>query len=211
MDLKKYLALSVALGMVFSFVGVVVAKESNTKEITQKRVIAHIQEETNRAVSSGCKLIRNAKTLTSLDCPESVARNLSLTEDVRVFALEDEVGISNFKPGITSASANQQIGANTVHINGNTGIGRKVVVLDTGYNYLHPELASSYLGGKDFVNNDADPMDDQGHGSHVSGIITADGIDANAKGVAPDAQVIVGKVLGSDGSGYFSDVVAGIY
>src|SRR3989344_2770479 len=84
-----------------------------------------------------------------------------------------------------SASANQQIGATIVHNNGNTGNGRKVVVLDTGYNRLHPELSSSYLGGKDFVNNDNDPTDDNGHGSHVAGIITADGIDPKAKGGAP--------------------------
>lgn len=201
--------------MVFSFVGIVIAKESNTKDVLQKRVVAHSKEEANKAISSGCKMVREAKTLTALNCPESVAQSLSLAEDIKVYALEDEnTGADTLntpKPGIASASANQQIGANTVHVSGNTGSGRKVVVLDTGYNYLHPELISSYLGGKDFVNNDADPMDDQGHGSHVSGIITADGINPNAKGVAPDAGIIAGKVLDQNGSGYFSDVVAGIY
>jgi subtilisin family serine protease len=97
-----------------------------------------------------------------------------------------------------------------VQSSGNNGTGRKIVILDTGYNYLHPELSSSYLGGKDFVNND-DPFDDNGHGSHVAGIITADGVDAKAKGVAPGTGIIVGKVLDSSGSGYFSDVVAAIY
>jgi subtilisin family serine protease len=111
----------------------------------------------------------------------------------------------------TDVAANAQVGADVVHTEGNTGQGRKVVVLDTGYNYNHPDLASSYLGGKDFVNNDNDPMDDDGHGTIVSGLITADGLNSAAKGAAPDVGVIVGKVLDSQGSGFFSDVVAGIY
>lgn len=178
-----------------------------------KRVVAHSEEEVGRAVSLGCEVVRDVKVLKALRCPKGVAESLSLADDVRVFALEDEeVGISSrLQVNIMSASANQQIGANIVQSSGNTGSGRKVVVLDTGYNYNHPELSSSYLGGKDFVNNDNDPVDDQGHGSHVAGIITADGIDPNAKGVAPGTGVIAGKVLDQNGSGYFSDVVASIY
>ncbi|MBI5734164.1 MAG: S8 family serine peptidase [Candidatus Kerfeldbacteria bacterium] len=188
-------------------------KAGGVKLNARKRVIAHTENEVGKAVSLGCEVVRETKELKALRCPQGIAESLSLADDVRVFALEDEeVGISNYsKVKILSANANQQIGANIVHASGNTGAGRKVVVLDTGYNYLHPELSSSYLGGKDFVNNDNDPMDDQGHGSHVSGIITADGVDPNAKGVAPDAGVIVGKVLDETGSGYFSDVVASIY
>ena len=214
MKQNKYLAVITILVAVFVFVGAVSAKTSVDKGGIHKRVIAHTEEETDKAISLGCKVVREAKTLKALRCPQGVAESLSLAEDVRVFALEEdeEVGISSpSRVGATSASANQQIGANLVHASGNTGGGRKVAVLDTGYNYLHPELSSSYLGGKDFVNDDNDPMDDEGHGSHVAGIITADGIDPKAKGVAPDAGVIAGKVLDETGSGYFSDVVAGIY
>ena len=210
---KKYLVAVVAIIAVFVLVGVVSARGVSDKGDSHKRVVAHSEEEVNKAVSSGCKVVREVKTLKALSCPQGVAESLSLAEDVRVFALDDEKAdiLRNPQPGATSASANQQIGADIVHASGNTGSGRKIVVLDTGYNYLHPELSSSYLGGKDFVNNDSDPMDDEGHGSHVSGIITADGVDPRAKGVAPDAGIIVGKVLDQNGSGYFSDVVAGIY
>ena len=137
------------------------------------------------------------KTLNVLKCPKGVSDDLSLEEDIQVFAAD--------------SGANTQIGASTVSTSGNTGAGRKIVVLDTGYNYNHPELSSSYLGGKDFVNNDSDPFDDNGHGSHVAGIITADGIDPKAKGVAPDAGILAGKVLDTNGSGYFSDIVSAIY
>ena len=213
MNFKKYLVVTVALVTVFTLVGAINSRTVIGKGDIHKRVITHSAEETHTAVSLGCKVVRDAKTLKALDCPQRIAESLSLSEDVRVFALDNEeaVGLRGPQPSATSASANQQIGANIVHASGNTGSGRKVAVLDTGYNYLHPELSSSYLGGKDFVNNDNDPMDDQGHGSHVAGIITADGIDPNAKGVAPDAGVIAGKVLDQNGSGWFSDVVAGIY
>lgn len=206
--------MAAALVSVFVLVGVASARGVVDKGDLHKRVIAHSEEEVNKAVSLGCEVVREAKTLKALRCPQAVADSLSLAEDVRVFALDDdeEVGVlRDPRPSATSASANQQIGANIVHASGNTGSGRKVVVLDTGYNYIHPELSSSYLGGKDFVNNDNDPMDDQGHGSHVSGIITADGVDQNARGVAPDAGIIAGKVLDQNGSGYFSNVVAGVY
>src|SRR3989344_5618077 len=214
MNFKKYLVAVAALVAVFTFMETVNARVTVDKSDTYKRVIAHTKEEVDKAVSSGCEVVREAKTLKALRCQREIAESLSLTDDVRVFALEEdeEVDVSSrSQVRITSTSANQQIGANIVHTSGNTGSGRKVVVLDTGYNYLHPELSSSYLGGKDFVNNDSDPMDDEGHGSHVAGIITADGIVTSAKGVAPDAGVMAGKVLDQNGSGYFSDVVAGIY
>lgn len=162
-----------------------------------KRVIAHTDDEVASAVAKGCAVVRDAKTLKALVCSEQAAAELGLQEDIRVFAVD--------------AGANAQINADDVHVSGNTGAGRKVAVLDTGYNYLHPELVSSYLGGRDFVNDDDDPFDDNGHGSHVSGIITADGVNATAKGVAPDAGIIAHKVLDAGGSGFFSDVIAAIY
>ncbi len=170
-------------------------EKDNGKE--KVRVIAHTDKEISDAKSKGCKVVRKAKTLKALECSKDAASSLGLQEDVQVFAMD--------------AIANTQIGANLVQASGNTGTGRMVVVLDTGYNYNHVELSSSYLGGWDFVNDDPDPLDDNGHGSHVAGIITADGINADAKGVASDAGIIAGKVLSASGGGYFSDVVAAIY
>lgn len=161
------------------------------------RVLAVTLEEAQRAEIHGCKTVREARNLKAYECDGLVVTSLGLPEDVRVFAVD--------------AGVNTQIGAGTVHAGGNTGAGRKIAVLDTGYDYNHPELTSSYLGGYDFVNNDTDPMDDNGHGSHVGGIITADGINSAAKGTASDAAILVGKVLAANGSGYFSDVVAAIY
>jgi subtilisin family serine protease len=56
----------------------------------------------------------------------------------------------------------------------NATVAKNVCVLDTGVDYLHKDLTTTrVLKGKDWVNNDADPMDDNGHGTHVAGIISA--------------------------------------
>lgn len=167
------------------------------KQDKDKRVIAHSAEEIAAALAQGCSIARETHGMTALICAESTATSLGLQDDIRMFAMD--------------SGANTQTKASSVHTAGNTGAGRKIAILDTGYNYNHPELSSSYLGGKDFVNNDNDPMDDNSHGSHVAGLITADGFNSQAKGVAPDAGIVSAKVLDSAGSGYFSDSVAAIY
>jgi PGF-pre-PGF domain-containing protein len=94
-----------------------------------------------------------------------------------------------------------------------TGRGQTVCVIDTGVDYTHPDLGGGMgigfkvLGGYDFVNNDNDPIDDNGHGTHVAGTIAANG---NLKGVAPDANIIAIKVLNASGFGSTIDVLAGI-
>jgi len=170
---------------------------ATAKQDKGKRVIAHSTEEVAAALAQGCTIARETRGMTALICPESTATALGLQEDILMFAMD--------------SGANTQIKASLVQSSGNTGAGRKIAILDSGYNYNHPELSSSYLGGKDFVNNDNDPMDDNNHGSHVAGIITADGIDPKAKGAAPNAGIVSAKVLDAQGSGYFSDSVAAIY
>lgn len=87
----------------------------------------------------------------------------------------------------------------------------RVCILDTGVRYTHEDIdGPRWLGGIDLINGDADPWDDNGHGTHVSGIAAAS-ID-NAKGIAGIAQVGIHgvKVLSSTGSGPLSVVASGI-
>lgn len=86
-----------------------------------------------------------------------------------------------------------------------------VAVVDTGIDYRHPDLVDNYVeGGYDFVNDDDDPMDDNGHGTHCAGIIAA--VTDNGVGVAGIAQVgiMAEKVLDEKGEGYASHVAMGI-
>ena len=107
-----------------------------------------------------------------------------------------------------------QIGAPDVWARyGATGQGIIVAILDTGIDYDHPALGGGFgpayrvVAGHDFANDDDDPRDDVGHGTHVAGIVGANG--GALRGVAPDAHFHAYKVLGPEG-GLQSDVVAGV-
>ncbi|MBU1201797.1 MAG: S8 family serine peptidase [Nanoarchaeota archaeon] len=94
-----------------------------------------------------------------------------------------------------------------------TGLGVKIGIIDTGVDYTHPDLGGCFgigckvIGGYDFVNHDDDPMDDNGHGTHVAGIVAGNGA---LKGVAPDAEILSFKVLNAAGSGSSSGIIQAI-
>lgn len=78
-----------------------------------------------------------------------------------------------------------------------------VAVVDTGIDYSHPDLAANYVAlGRDWVNGDPDPMDDEGHGTHCAGIIAA--VLNNGIGIAGVAKIKIMAEKGLDrtGSGY---------
>lgn len=91
---------------------------------------------------------------------------------------------------------------------GYRGQGYSVAVIDTGIDYNHAALGNGWgkrvIAGWNFVNNTANPMDDNGHGTHVAGIIGSS--DATYTGVAPNVNFIALKVLDAGGSGTFGAV-----
>nr|MBA3300706.1 S8 family serine peptidase [Thermoleophilaceae bacterium] len=91
------------------------------------------------------------------------------------------------------------------------GAGATVAVVDTGFTPGHPDLGGRMVGGFDFVDNDGDPTDGEGHGTHVSGIIVANENNGIGVGsVAPEARLLAVRVLDDEGSGSNADVQAGI-
>jgi subtilisin len=95
------------------------------------------------------------------------------------------------------------------------GAGVTVCVVDTGVDQTHPDLSANIIGGRNFVLGkgrvDARNWnDDNGHGSHVAGIIAALDNSIGTRGVAPLAKIYAVKVLNAKGSGYLSDVADGI-
>ncbi len=115
---------------------------------------------------------------------------------------------------------------------GYTGQGAIVAVLDTGVRYTHYDLAdhiwtnpgeipnngvdedgNGYTDdyyGYDFANNDSDPMDGHGHGTHCAGTVAGDGTAGDTTGVAPDAAIMSVKVLTDAGGGTEAGVWQGM-
>jgi len=98
---------------------------------------------------------------------------------------------------------------------GVTGQGIVVAVVDSGIT-AHLALAKKVIASVSFVTNDPSTDDAYGHGTHVAGIITGSAAPASQVtslypgGLAPGVQLVNVRVLGAHGSGYTSDVIAGI-
>ena len=100
------------------------------------------------------------------------------------------------------------------------GSGVRVCVIDTGIDSDHIMYSDRIdtFAGRDFVNDDDDPEDDNGHGTNVAGIVLGGtglsmsrcGVSTDIQGIAPKATLIGVKVLDSGGGGWMTDVIAGI-
>jgi len=96
-------------------------------------------------------------------------------------------------------------------ITGSTGI--LIAVVDTGVDYTHPDLSDGRVRtdiDRDFVNNDNAARDDQGHGTHVAGIIAAAANGSGTVGILWQASILPVKVLSAQGSGSADQVAQGI-
>ena len=131
----------------------------------------------------------------SVEVSKDELEKLKLSKDIDEVILDKEVNLLTVKSmNLTSINKVKDLGY--------TGTGKKVCVIDTGidYNALGLNLGTNVFG-KDFVNNDEDPLDDNGHGTSVSGILL---------NVAPNSMIYSAKVINANGIGYESDVLAGM-
>ena len=94
---------------------------------------------------------------------------------------------------------------------GYTGRGIGVAVLDTGI-FPHEDFGGRIAAFADFVQKNPEPYDDNGHGTHIAGIIGGAGTASRGgySGVAPECSLICAKVLDKRGNGYASDVLSGL-
>lgn len=94
------------------------------------------------------------------------------------------------------------------------GKGITVAILDTGCDSTHPDLKERIVGGRNFTNDDGGNTDVfkdyNGHGTHVAGTIAATKNDNGVVGVAPEANLLIIKVLDKNGSGQYEWIISGI-
>jgi len=128
---------------------------------------------------------------------------LVLLGSVFFLQLETESGIQTYLDRSVP-----YIGTGIAKIQGIDGEGIKIAVIDTGVDFTHPDLLGwgedgKVIGGYNFVNEGELPMDTNGHGTQVAGVIAADG---QAQGVAPKAKILAYKVS-EDGEGVSSELI----
>jgi len=172
------------------------------------------------------------KSLLSMAGKGSIS-HVYISDVYHISAIEDPASYIYYEDmkgiGVTPDMVNSAplIGAPEAWNLGYTGSGTYVAVIDTGIDYTH-ENFGGYSGfpnekipyGYDFADGDNDPMDHNGHGTHVAGTVagvgTAEFQDKNGnvvplKGVAPDAKIIICKVFSDYGPyAYSADIVAAI-
>lgn len=104
------------------------------------------------------------------------------------------------------------LGIDRIHATGVQGEGVVVAVLDSGVS-KHPDFDNRVIYFKDFINGRLHPYDDEGHGTHVTGIICGNGKLSNGlmKGVAPKTKVVSLKVLNEKGVGKEENVIEGLH
>jgi subtilisin len=137
---------------------------------------------------------------------------VSADPSVAFVSRDREVGIAAqvpLLPGETAPTGVRRIGAATT-TDAHQAAGAAVAVIDTGIDLTHPDLGA--VSGKNCTTKKATALarDDNGHGTHVAGIIAAENDGGGVVGVAPGTRVYAVKVLNASGQGTWSQVICGI-
>tara|TARA_B110000444_G_scaffold155056_1_gene145152 strand:+ start:2818 stop:3975 length:1158 start_codon:yes stop_codon:yes gene_type:complete len=122
----------------------------------------------------------------------------------------DEGGIFSLRPS-EGAISNQETYSEMIQLDDISlkGEGISVCIVDSGIDMTHPDLSGVILSGwRDFISQETEPYDDNGHGTSMAGILVADGW---IQGVAPDVNLFIAKALdGANGQGSDETVVQAI-
>ncbi|WEG09902.1 S8 family serine peptidase [Microbacterium horticulturae] len=180
------------------------ARSAPAPGLAVQRTLSSIGAEA--ATASHAKAAQTWDALTSVAASKSRSAAAPFADGITAIHLDGKVKAS-------LDTSVPYIGAPDAWDAGYTGEGVTVAVLDTGYDATHPDLKGQVLSGsKSFVPDEAVDSDPEGHGTHVTSTIVGTGAasDGKYRGVADGAKAIVGKVLGNDGYGQDSWIIAGM-
>ncbi|MFC8599978.1 S8 family serine peptidase [Isoptericola sp. NPDC057191] len=138
--------------------------------------------------------------------PGSGARSAGAVERIWLDSKVHGTAVTDLPPTVPLT------GAGAAHDEGLDGSGVTVAVLDTGYDQQHPDLTGQVGATRSFVSAAGSVQDGNGHGTHTASTIAGTGAasDGRYAGMAPGADLLVGKVLDDDGSGQTSWILAGM-
>lgn len=194
------------------------------------------KEEKREAINSLMESVNEIQSETLSKLPKldfQLKRRLRLTNIVSGYITKEGLDKLRKDPNVEYIIASEKIGYGALpqsrgviqskqvnNILDNMGEGEVVCVVDSGIAYNHSYLGDcdvtgnindrscdKVIGGYDFVDDDTDPMDELGHGTHVAGIVAADGY---IKGVAPKAELVAVRVIDENDSALPEDIAAGV-
>jgi subtilisin family serine protease len=229
-----------AISIIFILLGinVVLQKISAGANERNERKIVVWKEDVSEEVKNKALASRNIPKIKNLKLVNATAVVLSdksteelLKKDPNILRIEDDIlvealdkkdfSLSLFNRVLRSSKSLTQppqvlpwgvdkIDAEKVWPLGNTADPVKVGIIDTGISNKHPDLLPNIKDGVNTINPYKSWNDDNGHGSHVAGIVAALNNDIGVVGVGPQIDLYAIKVLNANGSGYLSDVIEGI-
>lgn len=195
-------------------------------EKAQQEVLSIIRSEERNGKSSQIKSHWLSNSITC-NATKEVIDILAQRDDIFIIGLNADKNVilaqqsddryaEKAEPEITSNVA--QVNAPDVWEQGYTGEGVLVAIIDSGVNYNHPDLADHlWDGGAEYPNHgynsyddNIDPMDGTGHGTHCAGTICGDGTGGKQTGVAPNATLMCVKAINESGNANVNSIVSGM-
>lgn len=173
----------------------------------QERIIILFKEKVDKKLISTVKgkINREYKQIPALAVTVPAAALKGIQKNPNVLVAEQDIIVK-----VNAQTADwgiQRTAAPESWNSGLTGKGVKVAIVDTGI-VRHDDLLIA--GGASFVAYTGSYEDDNGHGTHVAGIVGARNNGIGTVGIAPESSIYAVKSLDQNGSGYLSDIIAGI-
>lgn len=137
-------------------------------------------------------------------------------QQIRKFSTHEDIDFISYDCKIHTIvnKAGKTIGLDKISPLPYTGKGVTVAIIDTGIT-THKDLtypSNRIIGFKDIINNKYKPYDDNGHGTHIAGLVASNGASSKGKykGIAPEANILAIKALDYEGNGKVSDILSAI-
>src|SRR5690606_17443259 len=199
--MKKIISIVITVTLLAPFVPQAKAETPTEKVIIvfKDKVDEELVENVNGDVE---QVSRNIPVLTG-EIPAAAVDLIERDKDVVAVEIDQEITIN----GQIQTWGIEKVNAMKAWNENFTGAGSKIAVIDTG---ISPHEDLVVAGGVSFTSYTKSYEDDNGHGTHVAGIIGAKNNEVGIVGIAPDASLFAVKVLNNEGTGFLSDIISGI-